>query len=46
MTGESTTRTFGPTGRRVAAVGQGSWKIEESEADSAVAALRRGLDLD
>ena len=38
-------RPFGPTGRHVAAVGQGSWKIEESAAHSAVAAMRRGLDL-
>jgi diketogulonate reductase-like aldo/keto reductase len=45
MTGVSTTRPFGPTRRRVAAIGQGSWKIEESAADSAVASLRRGLDL-
>jgi diketogulonate reductase-like aldo/keto reductase len=45
MTDESTTRTFGPTRRRVAAIGQGSWKIEETAADSAVASLRRGLDL-
>ena len=45
MTGTSTTRTFGPTGRRIAAIGQGSWKIEDAEADSAVAAMRRGLDL-
>jgi diketogulonate reductase-like aldo/keto reductase len=45
MTGVSTTRPFGSTRRLVAAVGQGSWKIEESAADSAVAALRRGLDL-
>jgi diketogulonate reductase-like aldo/keto reductase len=45
MTGVSATRPFGPTQRRVAAIGQGSWKIEESAADSAVAALRRGLDL-
>jgi diketogulonate reductase-like aldo/keto reductase len=45
MTAASTTRTFGPTGRRIAAIGQGSWKIEDAEADSAVAALRRGLDL-
>src|SRR5579863_1830603 len=37
-------RTFGSTRRRVAAVGQGTWKIEDA-ADSAVAALRRGLDL-
>jgi len=45
MTDESTTRPFGPTRRRVAAIGQGSWKIEESAADSAVECLRRGLDL-
>ncbi|HEY4445275.1 MAG TPA: aldo/keto reductase [Steroidobacteraceae bacterium] len=45
MSGVSTTRPFGPTRRRVAAIGQGSWKMEESAADSAVAALRRGLDL-
>jgi diketogulonate reductase-like aldo/keto reductase len=37
-------RTFGSTRRRVAAVGQGTWKIEEA-ADSAIAAMRRGLDL-
>src|SRR6202051_4684130 len=37
-------RTFGSTGHRVAAVGQGTWKIEEA-ADSAIAAMRRGLDL-
>src|ERR1700681_4709510 len=40
-----TSRTFGGTRRLVAAVGQGSWKIEESEVHSAIAALRRGLDL-
>ena len=45
MTDETTTRSFGPTRRRVAAIGQGSWKIEESAADSAVECLRRGLDL-
>jgi diketogulonate reductase-like aldo/keto reductase len=45
MTDASTTRNFGPTGRRVAAIGQGSWKIEESAADSAALTLRRGLDL-
>jgi diketogulonate reductase-like aldo/keto reductase len=37
-------RSFGTTGRLAAAIGQGSWKIEDS-ADSAVAAMRRGLDL-
>jgi diketogulonate reductase-like aldo/keto reductase len=45
MTDESTIRPFGPNRRRVAAIGQGSWKIEESAADSAVECLRRGLDL-
>jgi diketogulonate reductase-like aldo/keto reductase len=38
-------RTFGSTERRVAAIGQGSWRIDESAANSAIAALRRGLDL-
>jgi diketogulonate reductase-like aldo/keto reductase len=38
-------RAFGNTGRSVAAVGQGSWKIEHIAATSAIAALRRGLDL-
>jgi diketogulonate reductase-like aldo/keto reductase len=45
MTEVGTTRPFGPTRRRVAAIGQGSWKIEDSAADAAVAAMRRGLDL-
>jgi diketogulonate reductase-like aldo/keto reductase len=45
MTDETTTRPFGPARRRVAAIGQGSWKIEESAADAAVECLRRGLDL-
>src|SRR5580700_6460340 len=45
MTEQNTARTFGTTRRRVAAVGQGSWRIEESAADAAVLALRRGLDL-
>src|SRR5580658_9649616 len=45
MTEQNTARTFGTTGRRVAAVGQGSWRIEESAADAAIASLRRGLDL-
>jgi diketogulonate reductase-like aldo/keto reductase len=38
-------RIFGSTRRPVAPVGQGSWRLEEAAADSAVAALRRGLDL-
>jgi diketogulonate reductase-like aldo/keto reductase len=39
------TRAFGATGRRVAAVGQGSWRIEAGQAAAATAALRLGLDL-
>jgi diketogulonate reductase-like aldo/keto reductase len=39
------TRLFGTTGRRVAAVGQGTWKIEQATAPRAVASLRRGIDL-
>jgi diketogulonate reductase-like aldo/keto reductase len=38
-------RIFGNTGRTVASVGQGSWKIEASSTASSIAALRRGLDL-
>jgi diketogulonate reductase-like aldo/keto reductase len=38
-------RRFGPTKREVAVIGQGTWKIDEGERASAVAALRRGLDL-
>jgi diketogulonate reductase-like aldo/keto reductase len=45
MSGGDTTRPFGPTGRHVAAVGQGSWKVEESAADAAAMSLRCGLDL-
>src|SRR5580698_4632896 len=45
MTNNDTARVFGTTRRMAAAIGQGSWKIEESAADSAVAAMRRGLDL-
>jgi hypothetical protein len=40
-----TSRTFGSTRRSVASVGQGSWKIEESEADSDITTLSRGIDL-
>jgi diketogulonate reductase-like aldo/keto reductase len=47
MSNDRTTRSFGSTGRQVAAVGQGSCKIEGSAAAAAAAtaALRRGLDL-
>jgi diketogulonate reductase-like aldo/keto reductase len=38
-------RYFGSTGREVAAIGQGSWRSDESSANDAIAALRHGLDL-
>jgi diketogulonate reductase-like aldo/keto reductase len=40
-----TLREFGPTGRAVAAVGQGSWRSNEATPAAAIASLRRGLDL-
>ncbi len=39
------TRPFGRSGRAVAVVGQGTWKIEERDESAAVDALRMGLDL-
>jgi len=36
---------FGTTNRAVAAVGQGTWNLNEAPRAGAVAALRRGLDL-
>ena len=38
-------REFGPSNRKVAVIGQGTWYIESAERASAVAALRKGLDL-
>ncbi|HEY6579231.1 MAG TPA: aldo/keto reductase [Rhizomicrobium sp.] len=38
-------RQFGPAGREVSVIGQGTWNIEEADRASAVAALRQGLDL-
>jgi diketogulonate reductase-like aldo/keto reductase len=38
-------RVFGSTGREVAAIGQGSWRAEESASADAIGALRDGLDL-
>ncbi len=36
---------FGTLKRQVAAIGQGTWHLETAERRSAIAALRRGLDL-
>ncbi|HEY3908339.1 MAG TPA: aldo/keto reductase [Stellaceae bacterium] len=38
-------RWFGPTGREVAVIGMGTWYFEQAHRPTAVAALRRGLDL-
>jgi diketogulonate reductase-like aldo/keto reductase len=38
-------RPFGPTGRGVAVIGQGTWYSGEEDRASVLAALRRGLDL-
>jgi len=38
-------RRFGPTNREVSVFGQGTWFIEKGDRASAIAALRRGLDL-
>jgi diketogulonate reductase-like aldo/keto reductase len=39
------TRRFGPLQREVSIIGQGTWHIEEGDPASAVAGLRRGIDL-
>jgi diketogulonate reductase-like aldo/keto reductase len=38
-------RPFGSTKRKVPIIGQGTWYIEQADRATAVAALRRGLDL-
>jgi diketogulonate reductase-like aldo/keto reductase len=38
-------RQFGSTGRKVSVVGQGTWYIDRGDRKSAIAALRRGIDL-
>src|ERR1700687_1948276 len=38
-------RRFGPLDRAVSVIGQGTWYDESEDRASAVAALRRGLDL-
>ena len=38
-------RPLGPSGRRISVIGQGTWEIDGADRDSAIAALRRGLDL-
>src|SRR6185436_12954623 len=38
-------RTFGSTKQRAAVIGQGTWHLDRGDHASAIAALRRGLDL-
>ncbi len=38
-------RTFGPTNTQVSIIGQGTWNMEKDDRQSAIASLRRGLDL-
>jgi diketogulonate reductase-like aldo/keto reductase len=38
-------KEFGSTGHRVSVVGQGTWYIDRGDRKSAIAALRRGIDL-
>jgi len=38
-------RLFGPNNRRVAVIGQGTWYLDEATRSTAIAVLRRGLDL-
>lgn len=38
-------RQFGSMKREVSVIGQGTWYVEDKDRDSAIAALRRGLDL-
>ncbi|MCU1263360.1 MAG: Aldo/keto reductase [Bryobacterales bacterium] len=38
-------REFGPTKRMVAAIGQGTWYQDSDDRESAIAAMRKGIDL-
>ncbi|KIZ34788.1 MULTISPECIES: aldo/keto reductase [Rhodopseudomonas] len=42
---QSAKRPFGTGGSEIAAIGQGTWYIDRGDRASAIAALRRGLDL-
>lgn len=37
-------RVFGPTGREVSIIGQGTWNMEKDDRQAAIEALRRGLN--
>ncbi|MGL4558646.1 MAG: aldo/keto reductase, partial [Afipia sp.] len=38
-------KPFGQTGQKTSVIGQGTWYIDHGDRKSAVAALRKGLDL-
>jgi diketogulonate reductase-like aldo/keto reductase len=38
-------RPFGPTKQEVSVIGEGTWYIEQSQRDPAIAAIREGIDL-
>jgi diketogulonate reductase-like aldo/keto reductase len=38
-------RRFGPVGKQIPVIGQGTWNIDDVDPDSAIAALRLGIDL-
>ncbi|HEV8579365.1 MAG TPA: aldo/keto reductase [Thermoanaerobaculia bacterium] len=38
-------RAFGPTGKQVSIIGQGTWNMEKDDRRAAIDALRRGLDI-
>src|SRR5260370_37890046 len=38
-------RRFGSTNREVGVIGQGTWYLQVGDRDTAIAAVRRGLDL-
>lgn len=45
LSGGMEQRPFGPAGRLAPVFGQGTWYIDDARRPTAVAALRRGLDL-
>lgn len=45
MKNEMERRRFGSTNREVAVIGQGTWCLDNADRVSAIAALRRGIDL-
>jgi aryl-alcohol dehydrogenase-like predicted oxidoreductase len=38
-------RPFGPAKHEVSVIGEGTWYFEESDKETAISALQRGIDL-